>query len=51
MLALDLPPAISADDHMRAHKPPWLRLPAAALMLALLALSRDSGQPFIYFQF
>ncbi len=51
MLALDLPPALSGDDLVLAHKPRWLRLPAAALMLALLALSRDSGQPFIYFQF
>ena len=51
MLALDLPPEVSGDDLAIAHEPRWLRVPIAALMLALLAISSDSGAPFIYFQF
>ena len=51
MLAIDLPQYLTDDETRIARLPRLVRLPVAACMWLLLFASRDSGEPFIYFQF
>jgi D-alanyl-lipoteichoic acid acyltransferase DltB (MBOAT superfamily) len=50
-LAIDLPQAARAEELEVAGWPRLVRVPVAAVLIALLLFSQDSGQPFIYFQF
>ena len=50
-LAIDLPQALSGQELRMARMPRLARIPVAAVLVMLLLLTGDSGQPFIYFQF